>query len=104
MISIITPVYNVERFLPCMIESVLAQLEQDWELLLIDDGSTDTLGSLCDDYVKRYKRIKVIHQEPHFNVKLYAKKMEELMRNDALRIRLAEQEKVFGQVLNKTSV
>ena len=40
MISIITPVYNVERFLPCMIESVLAQSEQDWELLLIDDQET----------------------------------------------------------------
>lgn len=63
MISIITPVYNVERFLPCMIESVLAQSEQDWELLLIDDGSTDTSGSLCDDYAKRDKRIKVFHQE-----------------------------------------
>lgn len=61
MISIIVPVYNTETFIPKCIESILAQSYSDFELLLIDDGSTDNSGILCDKYSKIDKRIKVFH-------------------------------------------
>ena len=50
IISIIVPVYKAEAVLPKCVESVLAQTFQDWELLLIDDGSPDGSGGLCDRY------------------------------------------------------
>ena len=62
-ISIIVPVYNTERFLPQCIESVLSQSFCDFELLLIDDGSTDESGAICDAYSQRDSRIKVFHQD-----------------------------------------
>lgn len=61
-ISIITPVYNVEKFLPHCIESVISQYYQDWELILIDDGSKDESGIICDRYAEKDSRIKVIHK------------------------------------------
>lgn len=62
--SIIIPVYNVERYLPECLNSVMEQTCQDFEVLLIDDGSTDTSGSICDDYARQYPRqITVLHQE-----------------------------------------
>lgn len=61
-ISIIIPVYNVEKFLPHCIESVISQSYQDWELLLIDDGSKDESGIICDRYAEKDSRIKVIHK------------------------------------------
>ncbi len=61
--SIIVPVYQVEAYLPKCIESILAQSCQDFELLLIDDGSPDGCGQLCDDYAARHPdRIRAIHQ------------------------------------------
>lgn len=60
-ISIIVPVYNVERFVARCIESVMIQIYSDWELLLIDDGSIDSSGSICDYYAEKESRIKVIH-------------------------------------------
>lgn len=62
-ISIIVPVYNVEDFLPACVDSILAQTDPDFELLLIDDGATDGSGRLCDQYAEKDKRIRVIHQE-----------------------------------------
>lgn len=62
-ISVIVPVYNVEPYLEKCVESVLAQTEADWELLLIDDGSTDQSGALCDTLAGQDARIQVIHQE-----------------------------------------
>lgn len=61
-ISIIIPVYNVEKYLEKCLESVLAQTFSDYEVLLIDDGSTDSSAGLCDVYKARDKRIRVIHQ------------------------------------------
>lgn len=63
MISIIVPVYKVEKYLPACIESVLAQTYQDWELLLIDDGSPDSCPAICDEYAKKDTRIRAIHKE-----------------------------------------
>lgn len=62
MISIIVPVYNVERFLPKCIESLISQTYKDIEIILVDDGSPDDCGRICDEYAKKDNRIKVIHQ------------------------------------------
>lgn len=62
-ISIITPVYNVERYLPQCIDSVLAQTFKEWELILVDDGSTDRSGAICDEYAAKDSRVRVIHKE-----------------------------------------
>lgn len=64
-ISVIVPVYNVEKFLPFCLESIINQTYEDLEIILIDDGSTDTSLSICNEYSKKDKRIKVIHQENH---------------------------------------
>ena len=61
-ISIIIPVYNVEAYLEECVESVLAQTFKDVEILLIDDGSTDTSGYLCEDIALTDSRIKVFHK------------------------------------------
>lgn len=61
--SIITPVYNVGKYLRECIESVIAQTYTDWELILIDDGSTDDSASICDEYANKDSRIKVVHIE-----------------------------------------
>ena len=63
MVSCIIPVYNTEKYLPRCIESVLAQTFVDWETLLIDDGSTDASGSICDEYAAKDERIRVFHKE-----------------------------------------
>ncbi len=63
MISIIIPVYKVEKYIRRCIESVLSQTYSDWELLLIDDGSPDMSGAICDEYEKKDSRIRVFHKE-----------------------------------------
>lgn len=63
LISIIVPVYNTEKYLDQCIQSVLAQTYTNWELLLIDDGSTDSSGAICDKYAAEDKRIRVFHKE-----------------------------------------
>jgi glycosyltransferase involved in cell wall biosynthesis len=63
MISIIVPVYNVEKYLSECIESILLQTFEDFELILIDDGSKDRSGDICDKYAVTDSRVKVIHQE-----------------------------------------
>lgn len=62
MISVIMPVFNTEPYLKRAIESVLNQTYQDWELILVDDGSFDSSEKLCDIYAEKDSRIKVIHQ------------------------------------------
>ena len=62
MISIITPVYNAEKFISSMIDSVLVQTYQDWELILVDDGSKDASAEICKEYATKDTRIRVIHQ------------------------------------------
>lgn len=63
LISVIVPVYNTEKYLDRCIQSVLAQTYTNWELLLIDDGSTDSSGAICDKYAEQDSRIKVFHKE-----------------------------------------
>jgi glycosyltransferase involved in cell wall biosynthesis len=62
-ISIISPVYNVEKYIRESIESVIAQTFPNWELILIDDGSSDNSGKICDEYASQDTRITVIHKE-----------------------------------------
>ena len=62
-LSIIVPVYNVEKYIDRCVESILNQEEKDFELILIDDGSTDTSGLLCDKYAEIDNRVKVIHKK-----------------------------------------
>jgi len=62
-ISIIVPVYNVEKYLPRCIDSILAQTFTDFELILVDDGSPDNCGKICDEYAKKDDRIVIIHKE-----------------------------------------
>lgn len=63
MISIIVPVYNIENYLPRCMDSLFAQTDSDFEIILVDDGSTDGSGSLCDQYATRDTRVRVIHKE-----------------------------------------
>ncbi len=63
MISVIVPVYNVEKYLSRCIDSILNQTYTDYELILVDDGSTDNSGKICDDYAEKKSNIKVIHQK-----------------------------------------
>lgn len=62
-ISVIIPVFNAENSIRCCVESVISQTYNDWELLLIDDGSQDDSGILCDQYAKIDKRIIAYHKE-----------------------------------------
>ena len=62
-LSIIVPVYKTEKYLPKCIDSILAQTYADFELILIDDGSPDRCGEICDEYALKDGRITVIHQE-----------------------------------------
>lgn len=63
MISVIMPVYNTKPYLEQAVESVLRQTYQDWELILVDDGSSDGSEDMCDFYAKNDTRVHVIHQE-----------------------------------------
>lgn len=63
LLSIIVPVYNVELFLEQCIDSILSQSFTDYELILVDDGSTDRSGQICDRYAAQDSRISVIHKE-----------------------------------------
>lgn len=63
LFSIIVPVYNVEKYAETCIQSVLSQSFSDYELILIDDGSTDHSGRICDEYGRQNHQIKVIHQD-----------------------------------------
>lgn len=77
LISIIVPVYKVEKYLPACIDSILAQTYENFELILVDDGSPDNCGQICDEYAQKDNRIKVIHQENQGVV---------VARNNALKI------------------
>lgn len=63
LISIIVPVYNVEAYLAKCVDSILAQTYTNLEIFLVNDGSSDCCGKLCDEYAKEDKRIKVIHKK-----------------------------------------
>ncbi len=61
-VSVIVPVYNTEKYLRRCVDSILAQTFPDYELLLIDDGSKDTSGAICDEYAERDSRVRVFHK------------------------------------------
>ncbi|MBR5148258.1 MAG: glycosyltransferase family 2 protein [Bacteroidaceae bacterium] len=63
MISVIVPIYKVEQYLHRCIDSILSQSYADFELLLIDDGSPDGCGAICDDYAAKDSRVRVFHKE-----------------------------------------
>lgn len=63
LISIVIPVYNVEKYLDCCIQSVCAQTYNNLEIILVDDGATDSSGKMCDEYAEKDARVKVIHKE-----------------------------------------
>ena len=62
LISVIVPIYNVEKYLNRCVDSLLAQTIMDFEIVLINDGSTDNCGLICDEYAAKDKRVKVIHK------------------------------------------
>lgn len=62
LVSIIVPIYKVERYLCACIDSVLSQTYGDYELILVDDGSPDNCGSICDAYAEKDSRIRVVHK------------------------------------------
>lgn len=62
LISVIVPVYNVEKYLRKCLESIIHQSHKELEIILIDDGSTDASGDICDEYAYRDARIQVVHQ------------------------------------------
>ena len=63
MVSIIVPIYNIEGYIRECVGSILAQTYPDFELILVDDGSPDNCGRICDEYAEKDVRIKVIHKE-----------------------------------------
>ncbi len=63
LVSVIVPVYNTEKWLPHCLESISGQTWRDLEIILVDDGSTDGSGRICDDFAEKDCRCRVIHQE-----------------------------------------
>lgn len=63
LISVIIPIYNTEDYLPRCLDSIINQTYTYWEAILVNDGSPDNCGKICDEYVAKDKRFKVIHQE-----------------------------------------
>ena len=61
-VSVIIPVYNTQKYLARCLDSILNQTQSELEILLIDDGSTDDSGKLCDAYAKKDNRFQVIHK------------------------------------------
>ncbi|MBO4808945.1 MAG: glycosyltransferase [Lachnospiraceae bacterium] len=62
IISIVVPVYNVEKYLPNGLDHIINQTYKNLEIILVDDGSTDNSGNICDEYAAKDSRIKVIHK------------------------------------------
>lgn len=63
LVSVIVPVWNCEKFLPRCVDSILAQTWPEFELILVDDGSPDGCGAICDSYAKKDPRVRAIHKE-----------------------------------------
>ncbi len=63
LISVVVPVYNVEKYLSKCVQSIIDQVYEKLEIILVDDGSTDHCGEICDHFQKKDPRIKVIHKE-----------------------------------------
>ena len=63
LLSVIIPVYKVEKYLRRCLDSIVNQTYKNLEIILVDDGSPDNSGKICDEYAQNDKRIKVIHQK-----------------------------------------
>ncbi len=63
LFSVIVPIYKVEKYLKCCVDSILTQSFSDFELILVDDGSPDNCPKICDDYAKQDERVKVVHKQ-----------------------------------------
>ena len=63
MISIVIPVYNAENYLECCLKSIVSQTYKDWEVILVDDGSKDSSGKICDRYENDFQNVKCIHKK-----------------------------------------
>ena len=63
LVSVIVPVYNVENYIEKCLESIVNQTYKNLQIILVDDGSTDKSGEICDKYVKMDERVEVIHKE-----------------------------------------
>ena len=70
LISIIVPVYNVEKYIRTCLDSIIIQSFKDWECILVDDGSNDGSEVICDEYSHKDSRIQVIHKS-NGGVRLY---------------------------------
>lgn len=104
--SVIIPVYNVEKYLHDCVESVLAQSMQDFEIIFVDDESPDNSGAICEEYARKDSRIKVIHKkngglgfarnsglEPACGKYLFFLDSDDYLPSDALQTLLTEAEK-----------
>ena len=63
LISVVVPIYNVEKFLPRCLDSVLAQTFKDFELICVNDGSPDNCAAILDEYAQKDKRIRIVTQQ-----------------------------------------
>lgn len=63
LISVIVSIYKVENYLNCCVNNIINQIHKNFEIILIDDGSPDKCGKICDDFKKEDTRIKVIHKK-----------------------------------------
>lgn len=62
-ITVVVPVYKVERYLPLCMESLLSQTYKDFEIILVDDGSPDQCPKMCDEYEEEYSNVHVFHKK-----------------------------------------
>ncbi len=62
LVSVIVPIYNAEKHIRKCVDSLVNQTYQNTEIILVDDGSPDTSGKICDEYAGKYDRVKVIHK------------------------------------------
>ena len=62
-ISVIIPIYNTEKYLARCVDSILCQKYSNLEIILVNDGSTDSCAQICDDFAKKDDRVKVIHKQ-----------------------------------------
>lgn len=65
LVSVIVPAYNAEKYIAFCLDSIISQTHKNLEIIVVNDGSTDNTGKICDEYAKKDSRIKVIHQENH---------------------------------------
>ena len=63
LVSVIVPAYNIEHFLPNCLDSILSGTYDNYEIIVVDDGSSDETGKICNQYEKRFSKIRIIHQE-----------------------------------------